>query len=147
MVRCHCRLLGQDIGPFSLDIAKGYFIYILAFAGGIYANMQGLKELSPETTTVVRCVKCCVKDDAWRAFLQLYSLVFAVFDLIFSQSSHICESDPTTLLMFSIHHTVVSSNGRSCLPVAVLLIEHFFMGRGVPSIKSAMALGGVIAGA
>ena len=71
--------MGQDIGPFSLDIVKGYFIYIMAFAGGIYANMQGLKELSPETTTVVRCDYAIMhitlqfdpflypKDDVWHA--------------------------------------------------------------------------------
>jgi hypothetical protein len=50
------RCFGEDIGPFSFAILKGYFIYILAFAGGIYANMQGLKKLTPETTTVVRSV-------------------------------------------------------------------------------------------
>lgn len=82
-------LLGQDIGPFEFDILKGYFIYILAFAGGIYANMQGLKKLSPETTTVV----------------------------------------------------------RSCLPLIVLVIEYYFMGRGLPTLKSTVALGGVVAGA
>eukprot|EP00038_Savillea_parva_P011349 m.196915 g.196915 ORF g.196915 m.196915 type:complete len:331 (+) comp19935_c0_seq1:110-1102(+) len=47
-------LTGENIGPFSFEILKGYFIYIMAFAGGIYANMQGLKKLSPETTTVIR---------------------------------------------------------------------------------------------
>ena len=50
----NCSLTGENIGPFSFEILRGYFIYIMAFAGGIYANMQGLKKLSPETTTVIR---------------------------------------------------------------------------------------------
>ena len=83
------KIGGVPVDDFEYDKVKLYAIYIVAFVGAIYANMQALSHSNVETVIVF----------------------------------------------------------RACTPIAVTIIEYFFMDRALPNLRSSISLGMVAFGA
>lgn len=83
------KALGVNVDDIEWSKAKPYALYILAFVGSIYSNMQALSHANVETVIVF----------------------------------------------------------RACSPIAVTLIEYFFMDRTLPGLRSSTSLLVVAAGA
>jgi GDP-mannose transporter len=83
------KMFGVQVDDFDYEKVKAYAIYIIAFVGAIYANMQALSHSNVETVIVF----------------------------------------------------------RACSPIAVTIIEYFFMDRAWPTLRSTFSLGLVATGA
>ncbi|CAK9249577.1 unnamed protein product, partial [Sphagnum jensenii] len=83
------KFFGVQVDDFDYEKMKAYSVYIVAFVGSIYANMQALSHSNVETVIVF----------------------------------------------------------RACSPIAVTVIEYFFMDRAWPTLRSTFSLGLVAVGA